>query len=431
LADQSTRAERSAGRRLLFGTILVGVTALTIEAISFGFYFAVAGRVFHYDDLRDARLAVSETAGERTRSEARVPTWVVNKALHPYVGYVIDQTGADGRPLRGVSSFGYLDDAPPLRQRSPERLLLGIVGGSVAMGFAASPTVDRVLRERLAAAPAFAGLELEFVRLAVSGYHEPQQLMTLSYLLALGGELDVLINIDGFNEVALHPAENARLGVFPAYPRAWYLHTANLPLRLTASYSYALERQRRFAAPFLGVLGHSVTANLVWLLCNRRLASDVEEAREALLAAREGPADFASTGPPRHYADADAMAADLVDLWRRSSLQLDLLSRANGIRYLHFLQPSQYFPGSKPLSAAERAQAFDPDKPFRDAVERGYPLLREAGRDLVAQGLEFTDLSALFAGVEEPLYIDTCCHFDERGYEMVAEAVARVLVRSQ
>jgi hypothetical protein len=38
------------------------------------------------------------------------------------------------------------------------------------------------------------------------------------YLLALGAQIDVVVNIDGFNEVALPPAENLLKKVFPVYP---------------------------------------------------------------------------------------------------------------------------------------------------------------------------------------------------------------------
>ena len=52
--------------------------------------------------------------------------------------------------------------------------------------------------------------------MAHGGWKQPQQLLALSWILALGGELDVLINVDGFNEVALDGVENAERGVFPA-----------------------------------------------------------------------------------------------------------------------------------------------------------------------------------------------------------------------
>ena len=40
--------------------------------------------------------------------------------------------------------------------------------------------------------------------------------------VALGGELDCLINIDGFNEASLSYWDNFRKGVYPFYPANWY-----------------------------------------------------------------------------------------------------------------------------------------------------------------------------------------------------------------
>ena len=256
-------------RKLLFVVVLVALTSLAIEGVSCAAYSLLAETRFSKDDLRAQREAAGQTADAAPRRAGGLPSYVVNKAIHPYVGYVLDvpQSGdaADDR----ISSYGYLDYAPPLRSLSADRLVVGVVGGSVAMGFAHSGSVRETLQRELATVPRFANREIEWVRLALSGYRQPQQLMTVAYLLALGGKFDVIINIDGFNEVTLHPMENARLGVFYAYPRAWFPKVAELPRELTDAYRFELEARRRtadwFSKPWLDV---SVTANVVW--CARR-----------------------------------------------------------------------------------------------------------------------------------------------------------------
>ena len=42
------------------------------------------------------------------------------------------------------------------------------------------------------------------------GYKQPQQLLILSYFLSIGQSFDVVVNIDGFNEVAMSPLNDAR-----------------------------------------------------------------------------------------------------------------------------------------------------------------------------------------------------------------------------
>ncbi len=103
---------------------------------------------------------------------------------------------------------------------------------------------------------------------------------------------------------------------------------------------------------------------------------------------------------------------------------------AHGARYFHFLQPNQYVAGSKPLSDEERAKAHDEDSPYRPVAERGYPLLRQVGAELRAAGVWFVDLTEVFSGVGETLYIDTCCHFNAKGNALVSQAIARAVHES-
>jgi hypothetical protein len=66
--------------------------------------------------------------------------------------------------------------------------------------------------------------------------------------------------------------------------------------------------------------------------------------------------------------------------------------------------------------------------PWAPYAERAYPLLREAGRELRQAGVRFHDLTQVFAGVEEPLYVDDCCHVNARGNALLAEAIARAIL---
>ena len=56
--------------------------------------------------------------------------------------------------------------------------------------------------------------------------------------------------------------------------------------------------------------------------------------------------------------------------------------------------------------------------------------LSEAGRRLARQGVRFHDLSRVFAGHGETLYFDNCCHFNRRGNEVMAQAIAEALLQT-
>jgi hypothetical protein len=128
------------------------------------------------------------------------------------------------------------------------------------------------------------------------------------------------------------------------------------------------------------------------------------------------------------FASKDALYDHLATIWENSSTQLDRLCSANAIRYFHFLQPNQYVAGSKTMSEEERAVSFVADHPYRNGVERGYPLLIGRGRALAARGVRFHDLTMAFADVPGPIYIDVCCHYNKAGYQILADRVAAAIV---
>ena len=39
----------------------------------------------------------------------------------------------------------------------------------------------------------------------------------------------------------------------------------------------------------------------------------------------------------------------------------------------------------------------------------------------------YHDLTGIFAGHTEPTYTDNCCHYNQHGYEIMADAIARAI----
>jgi hypothetical protein len=375
----------------------------------------------------------------------------LDEVLHPHLGWVLnpdftdftDATTTDTTTSAGggentlvpINRLGFLDQADPLARRSPERLRVAIIGGSVAWYF--SMHGKEQLEARLAQAPRFQGRQIEFVSLALSGYKQPQQLMTLAWMLSLGAEYDVVINIDGFNEVALHPSENHPKAVHVAYPRGWHERVRQLPRSEIVHTLYrhaSLTLQRRsWAKRFLDEpLAYSPLLNFIWRTRDNRFRKQIGEDRVFIASQWLNQARvYMHTGPDNTYADPDEMYDQLVALWQRCSRQLDRLCQTNGIRYLHVLQPNQYVEGSKPMSEAEREIAIEPGHKYRPGVIDGYPRLRSAGLELTRSGVDFLDLTLVFANTREPIYIDDCCHYNPQGNRMLANAIADRLLESR
>jgi hypothetical protein len=357
------------------------------------------------------------------------------EVIHPYLGWVLNPetnagTHVNGRELP-VSSLGFLDDEREIPERSDERLVVVVVGGSVAWQMTAIG--EERLVETLASRPEAAGKEIVLIRLALPGYKQPQQLMALNYLLSLGAEFDAVVNVDGYNEIALAVSENHQAGVFLAYPRTWHARMLDVVDPRAYGLSFRLlearaKRQLNAQAMLDSPLKWSPTRNLIWLLQQRYYDYAITEIGYELMQRQTGQGrGFHADGPPQQYEDEDGLFTHAVDLWANCSLQLERLCAANDAVYVHVLQPNQYLPGSKPMGSEEREDMFDEDQAYGIAVARGYPVLIERGAELRHAGVSFADLTMLFAETPEPIYIDRFCHYNQLGNDMLAEAVANLV----
>jgi len=349
----------------------------------------------------------------------------LDEILHPYVGVVLTQHDPAQRDLRDL---GWLQRA--LYTRSKDRLIVALTGGSVA--HQVYELAAGVLQEELAKVPRFGGREVVVVGLSMGGYKQPQQLMILSYLLSLGGEFDVVINLDGFNEVALHEPENGSNGVFPIFPRLWNARVNDVvdpDLRALAGELAYLRKQLEALRTWrdLPALRYFQTGRLWRAFRVKRLHREVDRVvAEISQPGKSGVQRYVATGP-RWQFDEQELYDHLTAIWRHASLQMHHLSRGNGAEYYHFLQPNQYVAGSKPMGPDELRRAYDPGMRYRPGVVKGYPKLIAAGQQLLASGVVFHDLTQLFVNETAPMYRDTCCHFSQPGVEAIARAIAQVI----
>jgi hypothetical protein len=414
----------------------LGILVVAVELASFVAWRIAFGAWFGYGAAQAERaLLARDGAGDPADVEADadpalgIPQRLAYEPLHPYVGFVNDpalNTPENVAAWRGleVNELGFFGPLP--RERDAGRVVVALTGGSVAMFLSA------LARDELAAAlerhPENAGKEVVVVTLALQGFKQPQQLFALQYVLLQGLQIDWVVNLDGFNEVALPAIENVPAGTAAIYPRRWPLRVLATPdpvvRRAAGEAAYLEEVRRERARRYSGVLRASVLANLWWKLGDARHARRIGRAEERATAQVAREESFAARGPARAYADENALYDHLAEIWRESSLQMHRLCAANGIRYAHFLQPNQYVPDSKPMGSAEALRAFDADNRFRAPVLQGYPRLQAAGAELVATGVAFHDLTEVFATVDAELYVDTCCHFNAAGCALVAVAIA-------
>ena len=315
-------------------------------------------------------------------------------------------------------------NAMPLQLRQEDTVVIGLLGGSVAQDV--QPFLQFALNRWFAAnRPPRQPVVLS---LAIGGAKQPQQTMIVVNNLLLGGEFDLIVNLDGFNEMVFS-GENFGEGVSPFFSRAWHNRvglTRADTLRAGRIGVLRREQARLAAAEETSPLRRSALFGLANRWRQERIAAQIIR-RNQELAASESAYSLERHGPRRWLTAEDAVFAATARLWYRGSVALARLAELAGAEYYHFLQPNQYVPGSKPLSPGEREFAYDPLMSNKRSVEKGYPLLRAFNRDLQNQGVNYFDLTAIFADHPETLYKDECCHLNDRGNELLAAEMVRRL----
>jgi hypothetical protein len=412
----------------------VAVLFVLAEAVALVAYYYQTGHLFYFH----ARTEAAFTIAEHRR--------LAGDALHPYFG----PTHKPGvpfdipEPLRGpttrasgtTNNFGFASPHDyPFARTSPKQFIVGIFGGSVGVWFC-HLGVDRLV-EDLERDRAFAGREIVPLCFSHEGYKQPQQLLLLSYFLSLGQELDVAINIDGFNEVAIGRLNDER-GVDISMPSVLHLeplmNVANqatlTPEKLQLLAEIDRLRRRRDALAARIERNRLASVHVVLDVIRTRTTSDYQARLAAFATLPSASAADSVIQPTAKLRErgGDVLYGDIAREWASSSVLMHQLLAARGTRYFHFLQPNQYFT-TRPFGEEEARVAINAGSPFKAGAERGYPtLLGDPAAMLKQAGVRFFDATHVFDGERAAVYIDDCCHYTRRGNELLASFVARAIL---
>jgi hypothetical protein len=414
--------------------INVIVFCVLAELAALLFHFVETGRVFYLD------RPVYEPVGDAPAGQ------LTADVLNPYFGpshrsgipfEIPPELREAGResPRVATNNFGFASPYNFPIVRSGDEFIIGIVGGSVAVWFC-QVGVERLVAD-LQQHEFFKARTLVPLCMAHEGYKQPQQLQVLAYFLSIGQSFDLVINIDGFNEVALSPLNNQQ-NLDISMPSASHFlplinlidqGTLTLPKlqSLTAIARYR-ERLNGLAATLDGNRSAAVDAVLsryrIWLMgrYNREL-----QVFDGLAATASGNSLIGAI-PPTEERSGAMLFEDIARNWAKASLLMRSMLTAQGTPYVHVLQPNQYHT-TRTFTAQESAVAHSSASPFRAGVEQGYPLLLAAA---AAQGLVtqtgFFDGTRIFDSEPTPVYIDNCCHYTRVGNVRLADFIARAII---
>jgi hypothetical protein len=339
-------------------------------------------------------------------------------------------------PRIATNNYGFVSPYNFPIDRGSNEFIIGIFGGSVSVWFC-QVGVERLL-EDLRRHEFFKARTLVPVCMAHEGYKQPQQALVLAYFLSIGQPFDLVVNIDGLNEVALSPINNQqRLDI--SMPSASHLiPLINLidkgsltPERLESLSAIARYKSRlddvavllnrnRSAAIDLGLGGYRT-----WLMgrYERELRT-----LDGLPSPLPGNSLIGAI-PPTAERNGDMLFQEIGRNWAQASLLMHSMLAAREVPYVHVLQPNQYHHTSRTFSAEESVVAISADSGFKPGVEKGYPaLLGEASSQDLATRAGFFDGTRIFDAEPEAVYIDNCCHYTRVGYLRLADFVARAIM---
>ena len=404
-------------KKLIFTGLMVLIVVICIEGLARLSYFVMYRRGYDvsnmYNFVKYSNYKLSD----------EFALWWDQEIIHPYLGFVIDFKDEK----KNKETYGFTTNVDPVIKREPGKLNVVVLGGSVAgsMGQIFRESFHRVCR-----------VPPNVVTLGVAGYKQPQQLLALTYFLSLGAEYDLIINLDGYNDIVLPFTDNYSVGVNPFFPRNWNLRISRQPSKKILAvigkvrYLRDLKEENLEALPSSFFRGSAVFG-LMKVQQFKLLNRNIDRTTHKLIKLQqEEVKKFEETGPFFAYKDIRQLYDDAAAVWERSSVLLDQLARENNMEYYHFLQPNQYVKGSKVLTEEERRLAYSEKAKISQSAIIGYPILIKQGRKLLERNIKFFDATMVFAKEKETVYIDICCHYNERGKEVLAAYMMDKIVQN-
>lgn len=421
-------------KQVLQFLFFLAITVVLLEVTSLLLFSRLTGRPFSYAAGSEARLTRIKAINKELGGEGKQSKALYN--FHPYTGYV-GNPGAFpwGEKYPAFNNFGLLSTAhhPYPYKKKKNEYVVAIVGGSVASIFAniAEEQFDGFIRDRLGFKR-----KVVFVNLATGGYKQPQQLFQLQYALLSGFEIDAVLNIDGFNEIAL-TKQNMLDDANPIFPSIFHMalmsqmNQASIPDKRLAELFveyYETYEHEQVLLSFINTspFRYSVFLNMAGELWTARNRGKIKNIKYKTVTVSSDTVSGVFSGPDvfegRNSYDIAAR------VWLEASRMLNAICRENDLLYIHVLQPNQYVEGSKKLTPTEKKIAINPDNEWGKAAREGYGRLIADGEILKQDGIPFYDLTMIYKDIPKDVYFDDCCHMNPYGNLLLARRIAHIFM---
>lgn len=384
--------------------------------------FLVSIELFSYLYIR---ILVNQSKTEFAESlrKQQFPISFSEYTIHPNFTYVSHSPLANNMGF--ISKFNY----PYVRQKND--FIMGIFGGSVAdtMAWRADVLkVNDIIKQHI---PALKNKNVVVLNFASGCAKQPMQYHRFSHFAE---DIDMAINVDGFNEVEFNvmgaditaPCMMAEL-----YEHQSHETNLNLLLKVLMSQTKILKDKMLSSDLFEKSAAFTLSAKLLIKFRNNTQFALKDQQVKYMLSGKSKlyPFDFKTD-------TRDLYALGAKNWAKYSRLELAVAKELNK-PILFVLQPNILFKGSKPISAEERLL----DETMLEGgtkrwsaksenVTRGYKELQTQVEFMRKKNPDnFADLTGIFSKKSQTIYIDPCCHYNDEGNTLLWTEVAKAASR--
>ncbi|MEG4242462.1 hypothetical protein QUA46_07285 [Microcoleus sp. MON2_D6] len=424
------------GQEVLKITLInLALLLVFLEVGSLGWYF-VKHKQFFY-----AREKVQNKSDLGINLEGVRLNQSIVERFHPFFGF-IQQPGPDFRPGFKVNNYGFISPYDyPLKKTKKNQFIIGVFGGSVASNYAVFEVQNKILPQYLKQLPGLKDKEFVILSFATGGYKQPQQLLILNYFLALGQELDLVVNIDGFNEVALSNLNNKNqvdltmpsiqhiLPLTSLANNSLSTKAMKATIRIQenkARISQGLERLQNCSLAACDALTSVYVQNLV----NNYKTDVIKFEQERTTQKKDDGGSVIYINTNKSVLPDSAAFEQMAQNWVKSSIFMHKVLSASNVPYFHVLQPNQYYQTKRVFSESEKQIAFNKDTPYAKAVQIGYPALFKKFPNLEKNKINLVNAVNVFDKTKEAVYVDSCCHYNQAGEVVFSNYVGSSILES-
>ncbi len=263
---------------------------------------------------------------------------------HPYFGYVNDWEDEISIENKIFNRQGFRSEFDyPYKKQSEKEFVVGIFGGSLASMLASHLQKNLILIEKLKSKPVLKNKKIIILNFAFGAYAQPQQFHVASSYIK---SIDLLINIDGFNEIRYQNPSMPQN--FPAFSEVLFNSNLDNKIDLLIQFSQASIRRKLINVFSFSPIDQIAVAHLIWRTFdsilnfkNQAIPLQIKDSNKKYLISHK---DFAKTSSEN---------------WSYYIKMMSIISKGNSVPSVFFIQPNQHLKKSKPLSKEEKIKFFD------------------------------------------------------------------------